>query len=508
MDPFTVGLVLVFLLLLYKFSTRNHEHWHLKGVASVGAAPFVGSLWPVLSLREHMSDFFTRLYNEHKGKRFIGYFQGNVPGLLVLDPELVKSVTISDFSHFVDHGFKIDPESNPVTSRSLLIMNGKKWKEMRNTLSPTFTSGRIKEMFPLVHECSVNLENFLRNHQRQNLNIKDLLARFTTDVIATCAFGLSVNSVKNPSDKFREMGRKMFEIDAVQGLKNVCLIFIPSVARILKLSYLKPELTLFYRSLVKNIIEKRTKTGNTRKDFMQLLIQLKEKGKLGTIEGEPEENNDSTASLKLTDDDIVAQAVIFFVGGFETSSSSLTFALMELARHPEVQQKARNNIKEVLHRHGGEMSYQALQEMTYLDNIVQEALRMYPPSGFLNRVCTKKYTIPQTNVTIEKGTFVYIPVRALQNDPNYFEDPQIFNPDRFNDGNLTKNKNLFLAFGDGPRQCIGMRFAKMQSKLGLFAFLCHFEVMQSPKTVYPPIMDPRQMFLSAKDSISIQLIEA
>ncbi|CAB3365211.1 Hypothetical predicted protein [Cloeon dipterum] len=484
MDAFTVGLVLVFLLLIvYKFGTRNHGHWHRKGVESVVAAPFVGSLWPVLSLREHMSDFFGRHYNEHKGKKFLGYYQGNTPGLLVLDPELIKSIFITDFSHFVDHGFEVDPDIDPMQSRNLFNMGGHKWKEMRHTLSPTFTSGRIKAMFPLVHECCDKFEIYLKRHQHQDLNIKDLLARFTTDVIASCAFGLTVNSVENPNDAFREMGRKLFENDFVQGMKNTCIFFLPSVAKFFKFSFFTHEMNTFYRSLVRDVIEKRTKSGNMRKDFMQLLIQLKEKGKLGSIDGESEENYESADALKLTDDDIVAQVVVFFVGGFETSSSALTFALMELARHPEVQQKARDNIVEVLKRHGGEMSYQALQEMTYLDNIFQEALRMYPPVPFLNRVCTKNYTIPQTNVTLEKGNVLLIPTRALQNDPQYFEDPDIFNPDRFDDENSVKNKNLLLAFGDGPRQCIGIRFAKMQSKLGLFAILRHFEVLQPSKTV-------------------------
>ncbi|XP_065338077.1 uncharacterized protein LOC135938386 [Cloeon dipterum] len=507
MDAFTVGLALVFLLLVYKFGTRNHGHWHRKGVESVGAVPFFGSLWPVLSLREHMSDFFSRHYNEHKGKKILGYYQGNTPGLLVLDPELIKSIFITDFPHFVDHGFEVDPDIDPMQSRNLFNMGGHRWKKMRHTLSPTFTSGRIKAMFPLVHECCDTFENYLKRHQHQDLNIKDLLARFTTDVIASCAFGLTVNSVENPNDAFREMGRKLFENDFVRGMKNTCIFFLPSVAKIFKFSFLTHEMNTFYRSLVRDVIEKRTESGNTRKDFMQLLIQLKEKGKLGSIDGESEENYESAETLKLTDDDIVAQVVVFFVGGFETSSSALTFALMELARHPEVQQKARHNIAEVLKRHGGEMSYQALQEMTYLDKIFQEALRMYPPVPFLNRVCTKNYTIPQTNVFLEKGTVLLIPTRALQNDPQYFEDPDIFNPDRFNDENSVKNKNLLLAFGDGPRQCIGIRFAKMQSKLGLFAILRHFEVLQPSKTVYPPVIDQKQFFLSAKDEICIQLKE-
>jgi len=84
---------------------------------------------------------------------------------------------------------------------------------------------------------------------------------------------------------------------------------------------------------------------------------------------------------------------------------------------------------------------------------------MYPPVPILNRVTTKNYTIPGTKVTMEKGTSVVIPVRALQFDPEYYDDPEEFCPDRFADEEKNhKNQFVFLAFGEGPRQCIGNKF--------------------------------------------------
>ncbi|CAB3366879.1 Hypothetical predicted protein [Cloeon dipterum] len=524
MDAYVLGLVAVLVLIVFKLGTRNHEYWRRKGVESVGAVPFVGSMWPVVSLREHMADFFHRLAIENKGKKFVGYFQGSTPGLLVLDPELIRSILISDFSHFVDHGFEIDPEADPMQSRNLFNMSGQYWKEMRSMLSPTFSSGKIKALFPLVQECATSFENYMLSNKSQDINIKDLLARFTTNVIGSCAFGITVNSLENPEDKFRQMGRKLFEVDFVQGFKNSCIFFQPQIANIFKFRVFSEELTNFFRNLVHEIMDKRAKSGNTRKDFLQLLIQLKEKGKLGSTDDEPNENNESSIGLsiklinciksrsisdisELTDDDIVAQALVFFIGGFESTSMTLTYTLMELARNPEAQRKARANIKEVLQRHDGILSFQSMQELTYLDKIANETLRMYPPLAVINRICTKQYKIPNTNVTLEKGTAIAISVKGIQNDPQYFEDPETFNPDRFSDENPVKTKCAFMPFGEGPRQCIGMRFAKMPLKLGLFSILRHFEVLQSPNTVYPPEFDPRQFFLASKHDIYVQLRE-
>jgi cytochrome P450 family 6 len=182
--------------------------------------------------------------------------------------------------------------------------------------------------------------------------------------------------------------------------------------------------------------------------------------------------------LELTDDDITAQALVFFVAGFETSSTTLSYAMLEMARLPSVQKKARKNIKDVLARHNGTLNYQALQEMHYLDWIIDgvpvpqsnstrdvfnliillEALRMYPALPLLNRTTTKKYTISGTSITLEKGTAIVIPIRALQNDPQFFEKPKVFNPDRFADAEKTRSNQFnYMPFGEGPRQCIGKR---------------------------------------------------
>jgi cytochrome P450 family 6 len=82
---------------------------------------------------------------------------------------------------------------------------------------------------------------------------------------------------------------------------------------------------------------------------------------------------------------------------------------------------------------------------------------MYPPVATLTRVCTKNYTIPDSKVLVEKGTMITIPIQAMQLDSEYFEDPKEFNPDRFADEKLMhKNQFMYMPFGEGPRQCIGI----------------------------------------------------
>jgi len=181
----------------------------------------------------------------------------------------------------------------------------------------------------------------------------------------------------------------------------------------------------------------------------------------------------------LTHDDLTAQATVFFLAGFETSSTVMSFACLEIAVNNDIQKKAQLEIDETLNNHDGKLTYDALKEMKYLDCIVQgnteqfyvfiinleaiviyiETLRKYPPAGTQIRICTKNYVIPGTDVQIDKGTPITIPSYSLQMDPKYFPDPENFDPERFNEENaLHKYQYLHMPFGEGPRKCIGIFF--------------------------------------------------
>lgn len=183
----------------------------------------------------------------------------------------------------------------------------------------------------------------------------------------------------------------------------------------------------------------------------------------------------------------MGEVLLFFSAGYETSSTTMSFALLELTQHQDIQDKLREEIREVLQRHNGKMSYDALQEMIYCESVIKETLRMYPPLAILPRTCTKNYKIPNSDVVIEKGTSLKIPVWGIHNDPDYFPNPTEFNPDRFSPENKHKiNPYTYIPFGDGPRQCLGLRFAMMESKVGLAVLLRNYRYTLHSSTPYPP----------------------
>ena len=131
----------------------------------------------------------------------------------------------------------------------------------------------------------------------------------------------------------------------------------------------------------------------------------------------------------------------------------MSYALYELAINQELQDRTRNEIEKVLKKYNGEISYDSIMDMEFVGQVMDESLRKYSPGNILMRKCTTDYNVPGTNVTIEKGKYVFLPMLAIHNDPEYFPEPDIFDPDRFSP-ELEKSRNPFtyLPFGENGNQ--------------------------------------------------------
>lgn len=134
--------------------------------------------------------------------------------------------------------------------------------------------------------------------------------------------------------------------------------------------------------------------------------------------------------------------------GHETSSSAATFALYELALNQEIQDRLRNEISEVASRHDGEITYDGIMEMKYLDMVFNETLRKFPVVDTQFRKCTTAFRIPNSNLIVPEGVAIMIPVHALHRDESFYDNPDQFDPERFTDENVKKRKPFtYLPFG-------------------------------------------------------------
>ncbi|CAG9827990.1 unnamed protein product [Diabrotica balteata] len=476
--------------LLYLLGKKKFSYWKDRNVEYIEPLFFFGNFKEVIKRNIHMTELMDDIYQrvKSKGKKYGGAYAFFTPQFIPVDLDLIKCIMQKDFWNFPNHGLIFNEEADPISAH-LFNLEDDKWKDMRAKLTPTFTSGKMKMMFQTMVDCTGGLHQLLNKSavKKEPIDIKYALGCFTTDVIGSVAFGLEINSLENPDSDFRKYGNKIFTPTIRSRFAFITLGIFPEwLFRFLGISFFDQETSNFYLNLVKNTVEYREKNNIYRKDFMHLLIQLKNTGKIGDDDDRNLLQKNKANVEGLTLNQITAQAFVFFIAGFETSATTMSFALLELAQREDIQVKVREEINRVLDKYDNNMTFDCLMEMEYLEKVLLETLRKHPPVGVLPRICTKRYNVPDSDLVIEPGISLSIPLFSIHRDPEYYPNPEEFDPERFNEENKAKRHPFaFMPFGEGPRTCIGLRFGKIQSKVGLCFVLKNYKVTLNEKTKLP-----------------------
>ncbi|XP_048504926.1 cytochrome P450 6a2-like isoform X2 [Athalia rosae] len=431
----------------------------------------------------------------------------NKPILVIRDPELVRFILAKNFTHFHDRGVYCNEEFDPLSAH-LFSLSGSKWKKLRVKISPTFTSGKMKYMFATVKEFSEKLAFYFGEEVKRNnqlVEVKDFMARFSMDVISSVAFGIECNSMKDPDDGFCKCGRAAFES---RPIINAFFAVFPEALDLFKIKLVLPEVSKFFLKAFGDTVKYRTDNKIIRQDFFELTMQLMDKG---YVQGDGDEKTATESKggddEKITLNEGAALAFGFFLAGFETSSSTATHCLYELAFHQDIQDKLANEINTVIKEFGG-VTYESIAAMPYLHKVVSETLRKYPSVPILNRQATADVELPGTDLTVRKGTSIVIPVYGIQTDPKIYPHPHIFDPERFSKENIeSRHHYVYLPFGEGPRNCVGMRFGLLQTKFGVLSLVRKFRFSPGPNTTVPLPIDVGNFVLCPGNDIVLRVEE-
>ena len=478
-------LVLIVTAVYYHVSLK-YRYWKSRNIDGPSPLPLIGNTY-VRSPRVAWHEL--EMLDVSKYGRAFGVYAGTTPVLVVSDPKILQDILIRDFTTFSYR----HPYYHKIQKQSVIAVNGKRWKEMRAIMSPTFTSGKMKAMHHLIKHSVDNLVQHIDSELasgRADFNNKELYGDLTLGVIASCAFATDTNA-------HQERGNNIF-------LHNVAEFFNFSVMKLflfavlpaslktrLQFTTVKSKPMKFLVEMSRSILEQRRQTGVSSRyvDLLQLMIDAESKSENGSKD-------------MLTDEEIIANTIIMLVAGYDTTATLLTYATYCLALHPKVQQKLRSEIEEAVIGDGGEIKYDTVMGLKYLDAVVNETLRRYPPVPRIEREATEDYELKTLGINLKKGTKIRIPIYAIHHQEEFFPDPYKFDPDRF----MPENKDklmpyTFLPFNTGPRNCIGSRFALLEAKTTLAAILLKYDLTRSSETAVPLDMSIATALLHSKEVI-------
>ncbi|XP_065351009.1 cytochrome P450 9e2-like [Cloeon dipterum] len=467
-----VAIVLSLLYIVLKIN-GSHKYWQRKKVYTLkNNTPILGHFGPLMLKKKSFCQLIYDFYQDVKQEdvAFGGTYQFQRPGLVVSSPKLISEITIKQFENFMNRRPFVDQKVDRMLGRSLLGLQDEEWREMRHHLSPAFTGSKLRGMSGLIESTCDKFNEFLAKRADQAdepLDIYNSFRRLAADLIATIAFGAPSDSISDPESEFYKNGLTITDFSGKRAPVMMGFLLVPSLMKWLGIPFIQQRLTDFFTSKIFGVIKYREENNKTRADMIQLLLDVRS--------GDQKKD--------ISNMDITSQAFSFFLGGFDTMATAFSFVSHSLALHPEVQEKVREEVKEVLSKHNNKMDYEATKELLYMDMVISEVLRLYPVAPMTDRLCGSTVSFPEFDLTIEKGTSVTIPVYGLHTDPDYFPDPFKFDPERFTEENKKNIKSFtYLPFGEGPRNCIGKRFALLELKIGLSKILNEYQLEVCEKT--------------------------
>lgn len=195
---------------------------------------------------------------------------------MLRDPDVIKTILAKDFNTFYERYVRSNHKTDPL-SQNLFLLKGPAWRYVRAKLSPIFTSLRLKQMFPLVSTCAENLTKYIDQYSTKGkpLEMKDTAARYSIDVISTCAFGIESNCLMDPNAEFREFGRQAFNFSVYRSFEFMSSWMLPFVVKLMDVKFFSSETTKFLKRVFWDTIREREEKNIQRQDILQLLIQLK-----------------------------------------------------------------------------------------------------------------------------------------------------------------------------------------------------------------------------------------
>lgn len=203
-------LVLVLLalaLFVYYYGTRDHEYWAKKNVKHDPPTFFFGNNFLGFVGKKSFTEVSLDLYNRFPNEKVVGFYRGRTPELHIRDPEIIRNILTTDFLYFHRRGLGRDPDIEPLLL-NIFHVDGDRWRLARQRLSAAFTSARLRDMYPLVVHCAERLQKQAEDRARSDgpCDVRDLMARFTTDFIGASGFGVDIDSLNNERSAFREIG--------------------------------------------------------------------------------------------------------------------------------------------------------------------------------------------------------------------------------------------------------------------------------------------------------------
>lgn len=335
--------------------------------------------------------------------------------MIVKDAEIIKLMLSKESEHFNSRGLCLDRSQDVCLRNNLFYAENEKWNLLRGNLE-SILRNRARQF----EQNERSVDKYLHEVNGE-INVQNFLENIMDGVIKDLLFGEGLNSTGNTI--VANLGAELRSRSIVQRLKSYLKNIFPSIYTLLGLN----TISTYPDKGIKEAIDKSALLRETRKYNFDTSSNKK---------GKPYSESELASSILSS----------FITEGYTPCSNTITCLLYELSKDQVLQQKIRT-------------SRNVLENKDYLDKAIKETMRLYPSYSVITRKCIKTFKFPETDLLIDRGVTITVPIESIHKDQSYYEKPEVFNPNRFSDDDAEKRPEFaYMPFGVGPRKCIGKKF--------------------------------------------------
>ncbi|XP_043282476.1 cytochrome P450 6k1-like isoform X2 [Venturia canescens] len=376
-----ITVALIITSIYYIYAKYKLSYWKRRGIKSPPSHIIFGNMRESILLKKTPGQVLRDIYySVDADEPLVGCYLFHKPLLIVRSLSLIKQFMIKDFETFPNRGFGGKSEADPLGYVSLLGIRKPRWKYLRGKLTPCLTGQKLRNMLPLIIECCHKLVDHIETHEfaeeanSQYFELKSTAGKYCTDVFASTAFGVTTNSFDENENEFWQAGQRVLA-GLKRGIILIIHFYLPELIPITSLVSKRPA--QFFSHVFWDSYKTRERVGNKRGDLVDFLMELKN----GVVEKNPH--------FVFDGDNLVAQAVSFYVAGFEATSTTIAFALYDLSKNPIYEAQAYEEVIRIAAHQ--EFTMEMLNDMTFLDKCINESLRLHPPLPMEDRISVRDY---------------------------------------------------------------------------------------------------------------------
>lgn len=368
---------------------------------------------------------------------------------VVSDPELAREILVEKADKFQKAQMLRDAIGS-VVGNGLLTSEGDFWKRQRKLAQPAFHFQRIEAYGQVMADETLEVINAWREGETRDI-AQDLM-KITLYIVCRTLFSADISAQAD------RVGRLMHDIlEGAQMVVSQSASWLELITH--RIQKRQDAATAEMKALIDEIIRHHRAAGEDAGDLLSMLMAARDD------DGRP-----------MSDEQLRDEVITLFIAGHETTANAVTWTLYLLAQHPHIEERL---MTELAVLNGTQPAVRDLQQLPYLEQVLKESLRLYPPAGGATRQPIED--IELGGYLIPKGSNIAISTYAMHRDPAFFPDPERFDPERFNaEREAQIPKHAYLPFGAGPRVCIGNVFALMESRILLATILQRWRLTLAP----------------------------